>query len=466
MEVVVYLTNKYKDDAYMSKKLEHYLENLPQVMQGIEEDHLTRLRLKRDFIERRDNYIEWFITHYAFFYHSPTEQYLKYTRNQFSVISEDELMQFIMRSLHIDFNLHRGKQQMKRRVMRRIKSTQLFLAQPTTVTLDNVLRYFHNQFANDVQTTYFLTCIGDILLGKRNLYYFMDAAFKPLVHGVAQGLYTTVNKHISDDFKFKFYDHDYNKCRIVPGLCTGALVVSIRFLDVAVISTFLSHRYGSSDAYLNQPGNEALEQIAMVLHANCSASGLVDKFLAEYTAPPTAPTLSLTYKNMYFLWKFFLFKHTLPFVLSQQNFKQMLAAKGVYDVSTDTCSVQSKCSLAFLNFELFWGLTMIEDPTSSYTFDELRSLYQDWCSTKPLLITDEECKEWVENFHPENVNGNNVLFGFKCKLWDKTIDIENALETFPGNDTADWYDYYRECTLTHSKRVATKEYVTHYIESR
>ena len=50
MEVVLYLTNKYEGNAYMSKKLEHYLENLPQVMQGIEEEYQKKIRLKRDFI--------------------------------------------------------------------------------------------------------------------------------------------------------------------------------------------------------------------------------------------------------------------------------------------------------------------------------------------------------------------------------------------------------------------------------
>lgn len=462
MEVVVYLTNKYQDNPYMSKKLENYLENLPQVMQGIEEDYVERARLKREAVERRDNYLEWFVTHYSFFYHPSSEQYFKYTRNSFVSVSEDELMQTITRSLHIDFELHRGKQQMKRRMMRQVKCNLLFRATPSTAFVDTVLRYFQTYFSSQLKTRYFLTCVGDLLLGKRNLNFFMDPSFKHFVQMVAQGLHLGVNKHIADNFKFKYYDHDYTKSRIIPGTCASAShrAHRIQYVDVAVVATYFSNRFGSSDGYLSHCEDPAFEQQVMILQANPSPAVLVNTFLQELTVPDGV----MLYKNLYFVWKFFLFKKTLPFVVSQQNFKQILAAQGVYDPATDSCKVQSRFALSVLNFELFWAQCMVKDPNASYTVEEIEGLYHDWGETKQHAITLEECKEWLDTSHIDDMVGD-VVHGYKCHLWDKTIDIENAIEAHTGMGQ-DLYTFYCEYTLAHSKRIVTQEYFNNYVETR
>ena len=462
MEVVVYLTNKYQEHPYMSKKLEHYLENLPQVMQGIEEEYNERSRLKREALERRDNYLNWFLSHYSYYYHPSSEQYFKYTRNTFVSVSEDELMQTITRSLHIDFDLHRGKQQMKRRLMRHVKCNILFRATPCAAFVDTVLRYFQTYFSNNLKTRYFLTCVGDILLGKRNLNFFMDPSFKPFVQMVAQGLHLGVNKHIADFFKFKYYDHDYTKCRIIPGTCASAAhrVHRIQYVDVAVAATYFSNLFGSSDGYLNQCGEPAFEEQVMILHLNPNPTMLLNIFLKEYTVPEGR----MSYKNMYFIWKFFLFKKTLPFVVSQHNFKQLLTAQGVYDPATDSCNVHSRFTLSILNFEMFWAQCMVKDPTASYTMEEIEGLYHDWGDSKQHVTTADECKEWIDTFHPDNMIGK-VVHGYKCQLWDKTIDIENAIEAHTANDQ-DLYPFYCEYTLAHSKRVVTQEYFNNYVETR
>jgi hypothetical protein len=459
MEVVVYLKNKYQDNPYMSKKLENYLENLPQVMQGLEEEYFRKLRLKTDFVERRDNYIEWFVTHHSLFYHAPTENYYKYSRNTFTVVSEDELMQLIMRSLHVDFDMHRGKQQMKRRMIRRVKNMNLFNIEPTVTTIDNVLRNLYSHFTCDMKSTYFLVCIGDILLGKRNLFYFMDPSFKPFVYTVAQGLYTAVNKHISDHFKFKYYEHEYQKCRIIPGVCETT-AVRTKYVDLAVTATYFSNRYGSSDVYLSQCGSTNFEEQAMILHTYSSPTMLLDAFLAEFTVPEG----SVAYKSVYFLWKMFLFKKTLPFVLSQQNFKQLLITNDIYNAETDLCKVRPKCSLSILNFEMFWSQCVAPQSGACYSVQEFVSLYNDWCDLKHLHISPEECADWLNTVYSEHTVGNMVN-GFKCKLWDKTMDIENALEAHSTNDK-ELYAFYCDYISTHGKRVVSKEFFDSYIESR
>jgi antirestriction protein len=462
MEVVQYLTNKYEKDHYMSKKLEQYLENLPQVMQGIEEDYLRKIRLKHDYIERRDNYIEWFISHFAFYYHPPTEVYFKHVRNTFIEATEDELVQVIMRSLHIDFNLlHRGKQQMKRRLIRRVKSNVLFSAKPTTTMIENVLCFFHIHLENDTKSTYLLTCIGDILLGKRNLFYFMDPSFKPFILAIAQGLNTTVNKHIIEYFKFKYYDHDFKKCRIIPGIYNPNSI-RMKYTDVAVVACYFSYMYGSSDAYLNQCcGN--FEEKVMLLHTYHTPTLLFDYFLAEYTV--SEPTSSISYKTVYFLWKVFVSKMTLPCVLSQHNFKRMLINKELLETDTEIMpNIGSRYPLSVLNLEMFWIQCMKQQSTTSYTVDEIVSLHNEWTEMKNAHLTADECKEWVSIYHSEHIVGTTVQ-GFECRLWDKTTDIENALEAHSMSDI-DVYEFYSEYTSAQGKRVVSKDYFDHYLESR
>jgi hypothetical protein len=459
MEVVVYLANKYADDEYMSKKLEQYLENLPHVMQNVQEERLKRIRLKHDLIERRDDFIRWFTTNHLYYYHAPTEQYVKYAKNTFTVVSEDELLQLITRCIHVELNDYHGKQQVKRRLMRTVKHRPLLNAEPNDATILNVTRCLKPQFMHDVvKTRYFLTCVGDMLHGKRNLFYFMDPSFKPLVHAIAQGLYMSVNKHISDHFKYKYYDHDFKKCRVIPGHCPEDKMMRINYLDLAVVAAHLSTTYGSSDAYLNQCNGTILEEKALMLYHHTPKS-LFEVFLTEFTVQGVMP-----YKTMYSLWKFFLHKKTLPFVLSQTNVKQLITAMGIYHADTDTCLVGSKFLPNIIQFDMFWSRYMVPSTEAVYELAELVDVYNGWCDSKTMHITGDECKHWLETNFGERLQGDEVV-GFTCKLWDKTVDIENAIEAF-SYEEQELYAFYCAYTLDHSKRTVSKAYFDKYVEAR
>jgi hypothetical protein len=298
------------------------------------------------------------------------------------------------------------------------------------------------------------------MLGKRNLFYFIDHSFKPFVHSVTQGVFTAVCKHIGDNFKYKYYDHDYTKCRIVPGIYNPA-IVRMKYTDVAVVAAHFSRTYGSSDAYLSHC-EPSFENNVMLLHSYPTPVLLFERFLDEYTMPNNEGTLP--YKSMYFLWKVFVSKMTLPCVLSQHNYKQLLISKNIYDVDTDTCKVTSRFSLSTLNFELFWGQCMKEQAYSCYTTEELVSLYNEWNEMKNTPLSVQECSEWFASSHTQNLIGNLVQ-GFECKLWDKTVDIENAIEAYT-TDEKGLYAFYIEYTSSQGKRVVSKDYFDHYLELR
>jgi hypothetical protein len=187
---------------------------------------------------------------------------------------------------------------------------------------------------------------------------------------------------------------------------------------------------------------------------------LFDLFVHEYTEPEG----QISYKTVYFLWKIFLFKKSLPYVLSQTNFKQMLQMNNIYNADTDSCNVKPKFSLSVLNFEMFWTQQMVLQGDAAYTVEEMVSVYHEWCDPKHLELTVDLCREWVTAYHPDHIVGN-IVHGFKCKVWDKNIDIENALEAHTVEDI-DLYEFYCNYTQIHSKRTVSKEYFDGYVGNR
>jgi hypothetical protein len=472
MDVVQYLTTRYKDNVYMSKKLQQYIDNLPQTMQHIEDEHLKRLRQKHDMNERRENFIHWFLGSYKFYYYAPTEQFVKYSKHTFTVVSEDELTQLITRTIHLEINVFRCKQQIKRRLLRSIRFNPLFNAVPSENTIQSIVRDMSPHFDyNRVKTEYFLTCIGDILSGKRSLFYFMDPTFKPFVHAIAHGLYTTVNKHFSDYFKYKYYDHDYKKCRIIPGVYSEYQIARINYLNLAVVSVYYSNRFGSSDVYLSQCGNQEFENHVLVLY-NHTPTTLFESFIADYTVEGG----TMPYKTLYFFWKFFLCKMTLPFVLSQNTFKHMVVNAGKYDAEHDLCLMGCRYLPQFINLEMFWLTFMVQDNSSSYDVSELVDVYNEWCDPKGFQVTSEEFSAWLEKSRLEKslletsrLETSHFLpasiVGYKCKLWDKSVDIENSIEAC-SDPSVDAYEFYRTYAASQNKRVVSQAFFSDYMKAR
>ena len=150
--------------------------------------------------------------------------------------------------------------------------------------------------------------------------------------------------------------------------------------------------------------------------------------------------------------------------MSQQTFKQKLVEAKIYDPITDVCSVGSKQLQALVNFEIFWSRCTVEAARASYDLTEIVDVYNDWCDHKNVHITVEQAREWLHRHYPAHLTDTSIK-GFSCTLWDKNVDIENALEAFPHTDP-DVFEFYRMYTSAQSKRLVSKEYFYEYVHSR
>lgn len=421
------LREKYKDHPYMKQKVEEYILHLPRLMQTVEDEYNKKQLKRKEHAMKCEEFKQVFLSKYSFFYIPQTEIYIEYT-DHYHRVSEDSIVQLICSSL--DKTLVSSKTKLVSSLLKKIKEalliqcTNIFVAKKVRSTLP---------FSKD-HSTYFLTILGDFILSKKeNLVYFLDTSFKPLLKMIHQAFCMFLHRPL-DLFKHKYHDHSYDTCRIIPGVYKE---LTIEPFSLIVASCTYSSQHGSAEGYL---ATTKLSEV-LLLKEN-SSDQLIHLFLSSYTKPDTT---SISYKDIYFLWKTFLKKHSLPYVISQQNFKSMLQQMKVCE--GDMCQhLSSTMNTSHLKFKQFWDKYMTQDEDYGYDVQEIMELFQSQCNHVKL----EDIKEVLAL---DGIEGDQIL-NCKCTLWDKNMDIDMSLE--------DTYESYVEYTKFHHKRCATREYFDAY----
>ena len=421
------LREKYKDHPYMKQKLEEYILHLPRLMQTVEDEYNRKQLKRKEHVAKCEEFKQGFLSKFYFFYIPQTEIYIEYT-DHYHRVSEDSIVQLICSSL--DKTLISSKTKLVYSLLKKIKET--LLIQCTNVFVAKKIRSTL-PFSKD-HSTYFLTILGDFILSKKeNLVYFLDPSFKPLLKMIHQAFCMFLHKPL-DLFKHKYHDHDYDVCRIVPGLYKET---TIDPFSLIVAACTYSSQHGNAESYL---ATTKLSDV-LILKKHTSEQ-LLQLFLSSCTKPDTT---SISYKDIYFLWKTFLKKHSLPFVISQQNFKTMLQQMKVCE--GDMCHhLSSTMNTSHLKFKQFWDKYMIQDEEYWYDVQEIMELFQNQGNS----VKVEDINEVLAL---DGIEGDQIV-NYKCTLWDKNMDIDMSLE--------DTYESYVDYTKIHNKRCVTREYFDAY----
>lgn len=421
------LREKYKDHPYMKQKLEEYILHLPRLMQTVEDEYNKKQQKRKEHAMKCEEFKQSFLSKYSFFYIPQTEIYIEYT-DHYHRVSEDSIVQLICSSL--DKTLASSKTKLVSALLKKIKEslliqcTNVFVAKKVRSTLP---------FSKD-HSTYFLTILGDFILSKKeNLVYFLDTSFKPLLKMIHQAFCMFLHRPL-DLFKHKYHDHGYDVCRIIPGIYKE---VTIEPFSLIVAACTYSSQHGSAEGYL---ATTKLPEVLMLKEH--TPEQLIHLFLSSYTKQDNN---SISYKDVYFLWKTFLKKRSLPFVISQLNFKAMLQQMKVCE--GEMCPyLSSTMNTSHLKFKQFWDKYMVSDEDYWYDVQEIMELFQGQGNHIKL----EDIKEVLAL---DGIEGDQIL-NYKCTLWDKNMDIDMSLE--------DTYESYVEYTKFHHKRCATREYFDAY----
>jgi hypothetical protein len=436
MNIIDALRDKYKNHEYMKQKVEDYVSNLSVLMTSLEEEYDKKQQKKQVLLEKREEFITFFFSQYSFFYIPQTEVFVQHTLD-YKVVNEDTILHLICSLL--DKSLISSKTKIISVIIKRIKEN-LFL-QSTNTYISQMIRNalpFPKEIAS-----YFLVILGDVLLGKNQCIFYIDVSYKPFLKSLHESFCFLLHKSL-DVFKHKYYDHTYDLCRVIPGICKE--YTPLLPLEVIVAAVTYSNKFESSDDFLIQKQRHDV----LLLKQNTPES-LVKLFLDSYTTKGG----TMVYKDVYFLWKTFLRSKYLPFVVSQQNFKAILQQMGICE--GEVCQVTTTMQTNLLKFKHFWDKYMIADEEYSYDLQEVMDVFQ---KQERTTLTMESMKEVLSVEYPSvMIDGTTVMY-FKCTIWNKNLDIDMAMNICTQDDKYAFYEHY---TKLNHKKCATKEYFEKYI---
>jgi hypothetical protein len=576
---IVELLDKYQHDPYMQAKLHNYVcVQLPTIMENIKKTRDERQQRIADLTVEQDEFMERFLNMHRYFYVSTTEKFVSYDGKKYEITAEDNILHHILTTITSEKQLMEWKQRTKVYIMKRIKDNALLKSVPESETIQRVLDHLYPAlFETKQDAKYFLTIIGDGLFRKNGeVVYFIQPRAKAFLREITNSSIYVFGINTTHTFKYKYYDHNYQNCRLVKindsvetENIWGNILRNVS-LDMLCVAAHYSIRYGSADEYIARFSNEpTLETYAFFLR-NTSQEQLVCRFIDEYlqvslngttqymgispaSTPPNAsnllialstpstciatlpfdgkpetpasqanprtptllrssgvlatpeitrvgsigqstqnviirdsttrqlsfedksfmdnsrtPTLlrnagilTISWKNMHYLWRHFLESQHLPTIIFQQNLKTMLTQKLTdnYKEDADTfIGVSSRFMPAIRAFIYFWETTVSTEESGEYEIDELCMLYKRWLylrepasNTNQIrntifdgktsyihsfrnegkeygALTEKQMIDLITYYFPTtDIEKDKYVFNIRCSLWDKQMDVQTAL---------------------------------------
>ena len=174
-------------------------------------------------------------------------------------------------------------------------------------------------------------------------------------------------------------------------------------------------------------------------------SKIVDAFISN--SLHGGLNISITTKNMIFLWKKYLEERYMPNIIFHEPLKQIFREKLTYDENTDSFLNITSPHLPVVSlFMEFWSETMTNDngttndnmvlenealPVHEYEIDEILILFKKWGKKPNLHLNETMINELISHFYPEiKIIENKYVSNIKCSLWDKSKTVLEALKAY------------------------------------
>jgi hypothetical protein len=320
---IMELFDKYQHDPYMQAKLHNYVcVQLPTIMENIKKTRDERQQRIAELTIEQDEFIERFLNMHRYFYVSTTEKFVSYDGKTYEITGEDNILHHILTTITSEKQLMEWKQRTKVYIMKRIKDNTLLKSVPESETIQRVLDHLYPAlFETKQDAKYFLTIIGNGLFRKNtDVIHFIQPRAKAFLREITNSSLYLFGINTTHTFKYKYYDHNYQNCRLVKindsvenENIWGNILRNVS-IDMLCVAAHYSVRYGSADEYISRFSNEpTLETYAFFLR-NTTQEQLVCRFIDEYlqvslngttqymavspaNTPPNASNLLLSFSN-------------------------------------------------------------------------------------------------------------------------------------------------------------------------
>ena len=450
---------KYKENSYMTHRLESHLLNLPIMLEQEHKRYDERISRFNELTLEQTNFHKVFLSKHQYFYMPYNNIYYEYDGKTYKIIKDDDIHHHLLSTITDEGKLVQWKHKTKQNIIKKIKDRCLLKSTPETYTIQNVLGFLQTLFQTKAETKYFLTVIGDCLLKKNteNLLYFVSSNLKKLVTMIDSIGYITTGNSIMNNFITKYHDsHKLPSYRLIKtnesaNTLSHEIIKNILNnigIDLLCVAAHYSEQYGNSDNYLKIKAEESVKDYVFYFVEH-TLENVVEHFITQCIEKVTTETNSnITWKNMHYIWKLYLTGINIPNMVYSNQLQTIFMNKLEHTLENGNIlftHITSKYLPSVSSFLAFWEnhisitnetITMLEDENDidEYEIDEISSLYKN-SEQKNAQITDANMIKMIYHYFSPQVEviDNKYITNIKCNLWSKQDDINDFLNSLKTN---------------------------------
>ena len=446
-EIINELFIKYKENTYMTHRLETHLLNLPNMLEQENKKYDERVSRFNELTLEKDNFHKVFLSKHQYFYMPYNNLYYEYDGKTYKIIKDDDIHHRLLSTITDEGKLIQWKHKTKQNIIKSIKERSLLKSTPETYTIQNVLGFLQTVFQTKTEAKYFLTVIGDCLLKKNtyDLMYFVSPTLKKLVTMIDSIGYITTGNSILNNFITKYHDsHDLSCYRLIR---TNESTITLSYeivkdvlnnigIDLICVSTHYSEQYGSSDNYLKTKADNLVKEYVLYFVEN-TLEIVINNFISQCIENVSTES-SITWKNMHYIWKLYLTSINIPNMIYSTQLQSILTSKlenTLENGNINFTSITSKYLPSVSSFLSFWETHMIvtndNNIDDEYEIDEISSLYKNSEQKNSQISDINMIKMICHYFSPQvEVIDNKYITNIKCNLWSKQDDINEFLNSY------------------------------------
>jgi hypothetical protein len=476
---------KYYTNPYMRQRLCFHLTNiLPSTLESEYKNHEKRLERTAFLTNEQQTFIQVFLSKNQYYHLQNNGTFYHYDGKTYKLVTEDDIQYQLLSTISKDRTLMDWKHKTKINIIKQIKERNIFKSVPETDTIQKIINLLcPSMFSTKSQVKYFLSIIGDGVLKKQNdLIFLTKPKTKKVLNELDYMCYiVTGYANITNNFVTKYNEtYNYNNCRLINISDTMSVenlreIFNKNGLDFLCVAAHYSERYGNSDQYLLS--SEDLANYALYMKNN-SQIEVFNKFCSYSFEEVVGETennnkkYSISWKNMHFIWKLFISKHSLPSVIYSNNLKKLLKDRFAYDETSDTFyNITSKYLPFVSHFIQFWESTISITTGSEFDHeievDELCGLFKKWIQSNDETTyyagnTNEHDILKILNHYFPNIEiiDNKYILNVKCSLWNKITEMNQTLVSLKN--------YYKESVLLNqnSSLIPFDEIYAYYVKHK
>jgi hypothetical protein len=422
-----------------------------------------------------DDIIHFFFHNNCYYYNSTTNFYIEYNKDKdkdkqdYKFINENNMIHAILKFISKYQDIYvlnsNQKQLIKHKIQKKIKENTIYANIPESITIQNIISFLHpNFFKEKNMAKYFMITLGDIILKKTDLFYFIPVYMKPFILAINKALslyFYTIN--LGNHYKYKYTEHDVEKSRVISFnfLNLEHYNIENQIINLICIAIHYSNRYENGDKFLLH-GEQSNIYHDVYWIKDTTKEALVNSFITKYLY--TKEGYKINDKDMIFLWKSFL-KSTNSINLFINNLDIFYYITQKIRYNNSFLNVGSYYLPYVQNFKDFWtNYIYIGNSTGNsigdnhFEISELFHLFTEKYSIH--TINESMLYDLIQHYYPDVKIENNSI-QISCSLWNKRKDVLTFLNEYKNSnsDITDKNELYRlYCNEFKDKKRVSKHY--------